>query len=143
MSFKGDLQSYLIDDPGINGVVDNRVFPLFAPTTAQRPYITYTKIASNGIHHLEAVGSASALVSESIAFDIWSESAIVAENISQILREALDGYSGLMNGVTDVRRVFLDSMLDLIENPTDGSQVPEFHQNSVYDFWYNRSVPTF
>jgi len=137
-----DLYAYLAANVGLSALVSTRIYPINAPTSATMPYIIYQRLNNRSMWHLGSTSS-SKLTVESFQFDIFSSTALSCENVSIKLRQALDGYSGLMNGGTNVRRVFLQDVLDSFENPTDATENFIHRIMMTFDFWVIRDVPTY
>lgn len=139
MSFKSDLYDFLNAKVAITNIIGlNNIFPERAPSSAEIPYIVWGRNSSDGVRHMKG---ASGMVMERFTFDCYGKSSPVAETISEAMRNALDGFQGLM-GSTDVRSFILENQVDAIDGDDDGSQQVAFVISMSFDIWYFRSIPT-
>jgi hypothetical protein len=138
MSFKSDLWTWLAANTEIAAAVGSRIYPVFAPTSAARPFIVYSRISSDSIHRM-GTGSlpTNGMMRDVIQFDIYAESEFSANTIKEMLQEQLDGQTIDM-GNTKVRRIFLSNETDGVETPSDGTNDGEYRETMDFTFWYLR-----
>lgn len=134
MSFKSDLWTYLTGQ--LSGSISTRLYPGLGPTSATKPYIIYNLVYGDSVHYQ---GGKTDLAPINIEFYIQGSSAASCEEIGASLRTALDGYRGTM-GSTNIRRCTFSAEGDGIENPNDGTEVPDFSLRQTYNFWVFRSA---
>lgn len=141
MSFKSDLWTYLTQDVGLSALVGDRIYPRFAPSSAVRPFIIYSRIASTSVHHLGTASiQPSGLMRDMVQFDIYGETETSANDVKEALQDVLNGQE-LVMGNTLVRRCFLSNEMDGFEAPTDGTNDSEYRETVEFLFWYFRSSP--
>lgn len=138
MSFKADLFSHLSGLSALTDIVEQRIFPDFAPTTAELPLVTFQLITSRAVHGLAAGNSATPLMMEQFQIDAWGDRAIECDAIKEALHTAMDGFTGLF-GTADVRRVFLENAIDATEPPSDGQNDARYRITMSFSIWYNRT----
>lgn len=108
------LRSYLINHPSVGSLVGTRVYPLTLPQGVVLPAITYQQISGP---REQAYDGPSALAHPRFQLDCWAETYGEAVGLARAVRQALDGYQGLMGGVA-VRDVVIDNELDGYEPET-------------------------
>jgi len=140
MSFKSDLSTYVKAQSDIVAVVSTRSFAGQAPEGTKFPYIVYNIISSEGTQHMLAP---SGQATHTIQFDVWAKSDEDREAGAEAIRNAFDGLRGTMGASTEVRRAILVNQLETEQNPTDGTEIPDYRTVLDVDFIINRSVPTF
>jgi len=141
MTFKADLYTYLNANVALTALVVDRFYPGQAPETVSNyPFVVMSRISSEGSHHMEA---ATKVAIDTYQFDVWAITDESREAVSEAIREALDGFRGIMGASTEIRRIIIKNQLDTIIDARDGSQIPNFRTVLDFDFIYNRSVPTF
>lgn len=142
MSFKADLWSYLTVQPDIVALVGDRIYPRFAPASAVRPFMVYSRIASSSTHHLGtgSIEPTDGLMRDVIQFDIYGETESSANEVKEALQSVLNG-AEFTSGETRVRRCFLSSEMDGFEPPSDGTNDAEYRETIEFIFWYFRSAP--
>jgi len=142
MSFRSDFYEYLKADVGLSALVSEKIYPFFvADNTVARPYLTYVFLYNAPYYHMDSIGSVNESMVDraNIQFDIWGDTSKQAIDVEAALRAALSGFSGLMNGGTNVRRFMKQNELDNIEPPSDGSNEPEYRIIVDYQVWYNNT----
>jgi len=140
MSFKSDLWTWLAANAEIAAVVGSRIYPVFAPTSAARPFIVYSRISSDSIHRMGAVSfPTNGMMRDVVQFDIYAESETSANDIKETLQDVLDGQTIDM-GNTKVRRIFLSNETDGVETPSDGTNDGEYRETMDFTFWYRRAT---
>jgi len=112
-----DLCTYLKDDVTISSYVGTRIYPVRMPQNVVYPAITYQIIGSTRFLTLSGPVS---LVEGRYQIDIWSNGYGETKNIAKGIRDALQGFKGLM-GTTKVQGILQDinSEQDFYEDDTD------------------------
>lgn len=141
MSFKSDLWTYLTQNTDLSAAVGDRIYPGFAPSSAARPFIIYSRISSDSTHHLGTASIApGGLMRDVMQFDIYAETESAANEVKEILQDVLNGQEMVMGG-TQIRRVFLSNETDGMEPPSDGTNDAEYRETMEFVFWYLRPTP--
>ena len=140
MTFATDLYNHLSNKASIVAEVGDRIYPGLGNKDEPTPYITFEKISDPPHNNMLA---ASPIANPTYQFNVWAESNLQREVVSEVLRNALDGLRGVTIGTaTAIRRIFLNSQSEDIEEPTDGSQAPLFRAIMDFEIWYVRGIPT-
>lgn len=93
------LYSYLCDDPGVSGFVDDRIWPHPAPGTPKLPYISWNRIGAVRIYTYDSYADTSAFVRARIQYNTWATTPLEAIDVGEALLLALSGYEGDMAGM--------------------------------------------
>ena len=141
MSFKSDLYAWLTAQSGLTALVGDRIYPRFAPTSAARPFIVWSRISSTSTHRMGADPSFPdrGMMRDVIQFDIYAEAEAGANEVKEALQDTLNGLEIEM-GETKVRRVFLSNEIDGLETPSDGTNDGEYRETMDFTFWYLRAT---
>jgi len=141
MAFRTDLYAFLLLDVPLAALVDDRIFPGFAPTDSPRPYITYERSSQITTHHMATGNSTSIMEKQRFQFDCWAKDEFEVDAVKDALVLLLDGFTGVMNSASDVRRVFLQNVLDNHEEPIEGTQIADHRSTADFEFWYFKTTP--
>jgi len=98
MRIEQGLVSYLTNHAGLSALVSNRIYAFHAPVNVIFPFITYQRISTQ--RYLSQDQPVNDLVTPRFQFDIYSETYKSGLLVSDALREALQGYHGLMGEVS-------------------------------------------
>jgi len=138
MTMETSIHSHLIGVAAILALVSDRIVPGEVDQDTIMPYITFERVTEIGTHHQLAASGISAPVYQ---FDIWAETSASRLEISEALRDSLDGYSGTF-GDQDVRVMRIMDFEGTIEEPSDGSEDVIYRCRIDIKIWRSRSVPT-
>ena len=108
MSIPADLVTYLQADVALDALIDGRVHRQRIPPDPTFPLIVYRRISTPELH-------VSAYVEPRFQFDCWGETDSGADAVAAALRDALEGFHGLM-GSTDVHCMVLNRIDDFDED---------------------------
>ena len=125
---KEDFRDYVLADAGVSALLGTRLFPATAKKTYGTidPYAVYTFVSHQATysHNMATAGavSAGAFRTYVIQVDIFSKSALTAENTGDALRSAVEGKK-FTQGTTVFGAVLVDTEFDNFEDVTraDGS----------------------
>lgn len=106
---RGGLRTYLLADAPVAALVGTRVYPVKLPQGVTAASLVYNEISGQGDHHMEG---ASGLVTARMQIGAWATTADAAHGLFLAVKEAIDGYQGLMGSVY-VQGVFIDSWRDI------------------------------
>jgi len=112
-----DLYAYLKNDAGISGYVAARIYPVKMPQNVEYPAITYQLVST--VRSISQSGRVT-LVEGRYQIDSWGNTYASVKNIAQSVRDALQGFRGIM-GATRVQGIWEDSNSerDFYEDVTD------------------------
>lgn len=109
------LRAFLIADAAIAAAVAEvggtkwRVYPVRLPQATTGASIVYNRISGQGDHHMQGP---SGLARVRMQIDCWAPSHDTSTSLADIVKEAIDGYQGMMGSVF-VQGVFFDGERDL------------------------------
>lgn len=90
------LRAILLNDATVSGLVGTRIFRLELPLNCVFPAISYTRVSDP---YRQFVGA------PRIQISCWGESLPDCLDLENAVMDALEGYSGIVNGVTIERIV--------------------------------------
>lgn len=106
---RAGLFSFLSAADGIGAVVTAggiaRIYPIKMPQGMDKPSLVYTRVSGQSGHHMQGRDG---LVRSRMQIDAWAKTAPAASSLANLVKDALDGYSGDMGSVL-VQGVFMDS----------------------------------
>lgn len=106
------LKAYLGTVAGVTTLVSTRIYPMHLPQVPTLSALTYTRIF--GAKELSHSGP-SGLAQTQFQIDCWASSYSGAKALSEQVRIALDGYSGVMGTSTVCAVEWMDDMDDFDE----------------------------
>ena len=136
---KKALFDFLNADVPITALVGDRIFPIQAPTGADLPRVTITRITNGHEHHLLGAAGLSQAVYQ---IDSWGRNSSEVTSVAEAIRTALDGFIDKLMGAVNVRGAFLESETDSIEPPVDASQDAIFRVSQDWSISHVESIPT-
>ena len=131
--FRTGVFTWLTSQAPVTALVGLRIYPLLAPATAALPYVTYQRIGEAEEAHLTGL---SGLTHAVYQFDVWGQTAFQAETALQALKEAMDMYRGDM-GLVPIRQFSITSIIDGLEQPSDGQSVGIWRHTITADVWFH------
>ncbi len=145
MSMRDAIIDHLSADAAVLAIVTSsagpKIFPQVAPTTANPPYITISKVSSFHSRHLTA---ADGVANPRYQIDSWATTPAATDILFEAVREAMDHFYGTMgqNQHTEtVQGAFLEGEFDGFETPRGANQVDIYRVISEWSFWHTESVP--
>ena len=139
MSFPSDLYAYLISVTALTDLVEDRIYPGKAPEKAVKPYIVHYNTGTETSQHQLGVENS---VNESRVVDVVAADSVTADNVSEQVKEALDGYQLKNMRDTYISSCFLTGENDSSTFGLDGSDDAFFRKILTFTISRNRSVPT-
>jgi hypothetical protein len=103
------LRAFVTANGGVAALAGVRMFPVKLPQGENRDSIVFNEISGIGDHHNEG---ASGLVTVRMQIGCWSQTADGAHVLFLAVKEAIDGYRGLMGDIS-VQGVFIDGWRDI------------------------------
>lgn len=126
------LVKFILDDVGINSAVGGtRVYPTKIPQGVKATCIVYTLVSGQSGHHMEGRDG---LARIRLQIDAWSPSGDTAANLANLIKDRLDGFSGVMgqgDSAVNVQAVFF---LDERESYDDGAQMSRMGRDYAFHF---------
>lgn len=140
MTIETALFSYLSTKPEITALVSTRVYATIAPSSITFPLITF-RILSEAPEH--DTGGAVGLTRVLMQIDVWAYIVSERQNISEAIRNVLDGFVGLMGTEQlDVRNCFLENRTTFEEPDKHGKNLPVHRSSMDFSIWHVESLPT-
>lgn len=103
------LFAFLSADPGVSALVTAdgtvRIFPIKLPQGVKQASVVYTRISGQSEYTMQG---ADALARSRMQIGAWAPTAPEASTLANKVKDAINGYKGLMGDVT-VQGVFMDS----------------------------------
>lgn len=122
------------DDAAIAAIVSNKIYPGIPPKTTKAPFISFREIA---FARAEGLSGPTTLHHPRIQVDCWGSTAEQARQVSEAVRDALDGFRGLMGDVAvNVRRCAYVNANDDPEKPPDGGDLDIHRKRVDFDIWH-------
>lgn len=106
---RAGLRTFLLADGPVAALVGTRIYPVKLPQGIVAASLVYNEISGVGDHNMEG---ASGLVQVRMQVGAWAQSADGAHGLYLAVKEAIDGYRGMMGDVA-VQGVFIDSWRDI------------------------------
>lgn len=125
------LYRRLVTSPLFAAVAGFRVYPMLAPASAPVPFVVYerTGIERNGTLGMNGVVGVPVVT---VSLTIYGVSYAECRELSNICRDALDGWGGTSYG-TEVRRASLDLESDGIAQLEGGELPPVYQVTQSYE----------
>lgn len=133
------LRTYLLANSEVAALIGTRLYLTRIPENGSFPCVTFRR-AGSGRH--QDMRAASGYAEASFDFEIWSDDSEEVEAVCESLRQALQGYRGLMD-TTPVSRVTLEDEQDFFHPPLSGDDVGVHRTLVRYVIGYSESIPTF
>ena len=140
MTIESALFSYLSTKAEVTAEVSTRIYPQPAPQEADYPFITLMVITDNPEHHM---GGAAGLTNVGMQIDIWTETIPERVEISEVIRNVLDGFRGNMGTENlNIRSCFMQNRANFLESDTEGKASPVYRSSMDFSIWHVESLPT-
>lgn len=124
----------------ITSLVGTRVYATIAPSSVTYPHITFKVNSDAPEHHM---AGAAGLTRVLLQVDAWAYVVSERQAISEALRNALDGFKGLMGTEQlDVRSCFLENRNTFEEPDPQGRNLPVHRTSMDFSIWHVESLPT-
>ena len=141
MSLLTDMVSRLTADASVAALVGSRVRVNRSAQGDALPRIVITQVSGDHEHHLTG---ASGFVQGRIQIDCHAVYPYLADNLSEAVRQSLDGFNGLM-GSTPVSTMHLSEERTISTPPNPGGGDAEGVETNQTDYTvgWTVSIPTF
>ena len=137
------LYNHLVNDSNVTNVISTRVYPEIAPQGETMPYVTFSRVNVDHWHHMTAGEGVAGTMMQITG---WAATPLARWNLGETLRESMDVHSSVSFGsgasTTGLRVASLQSEIDMVEPPTDGSEVGSFGVAQTWLLVHDESVPT-
>ena len=111
MAVEEAIQTILAADVAVSALIVARIYPSRLPDGATYPAIVYQRISGPRLHDLSGP---SGYATPRIQLDLWAATYSEAKALAEAVREALDGYQGVV-GAYRIGECLMDGETDLYE----------------------------
>jgi len=87
------LRAFLLADAGIAAIVGTRVYPIKIPQGVKVASIVYFRVSGPGDYSMDGP---SGLARHRLQLDSWAPTADAATALANLVKDRIDGYSGVM-----------------------------------------------
>lgn len=129
------LRSVLVDNTTTCIIVDTRIYPTVAPSTAALPFIAYRR---SGIQRDQAFRNPVGMPRVSVEFVTYGATYNEAREVADAVRSVLDGYGGTVNN-TVVDQVSLENETDDFVTLAGADLPPVYQITQTYDIRWQES----
>lgn len=133
------LHVLLSNDRGLSSVVNTRVYPGRAPQSAPFPFVTYTRLGSD---HMQVLSGSAGFDRALFQIDTWSTSYLIARDLAEKVRRALQGYSGTISA-TVIDSITIQEDRDRYIAPSKADELGIHSASMDFYIWHEEVVPTF
>ena len=137
MSAGAALRTRLLAVSGVTAITST-VLQGYAKTATALPYIVIHAIGGTPHGYMD---NAAAIGEHTLQIDGYAASGTVRDNLSEAIRNAVDGWDGLV-GTVSIRRVILDPPAHTVEGLDSGRETPIFRTRIDARVWFAQAVPT-
>ncbi len=133
MSLKSSLRNRLIADVTLNGLVSNRIFPQFAPSSVVSPYIAFDRDSKEVIENLSNISD---IQKETYGFFVYGDTPLQVENIKNALVTAMSLLNRITFEAIDYLRAFQSAEIDDFIDKGIGDETPIFSETLAFIIWF-------
>lgn len=137
MILEEGLYHHLRNDTEIRSLIGPRLYPGRAPRGQVYPYLTYNRITSERYWSLDE--GPCGLVRGRVQIDTWSDNYDTGRELSELVRLALDGFSGSMLEVT-IQGIFLFNEFESYDKPKSGEEMGIYRCTHDYIVWFEEAL---
>jgi len=113
------VRTILTDDANVAAQISTRMYPARLPQGVTLPAIVYQRVSAMRLNDLSGP---SGFARPRVQLDLWASTYSGVKTLARVVRQALDGYSGVVDGF-GVADAIIDSELDLYEPGVDDYRV--------------------
>jgi len=107
MSLESKLYTLLSGDAAVIGIASTRIYPMIAPQKADKPYVTYQRIASGRVYSMSGYSN---LENPIMQVDCWSSDYDTGKELSEAVIDAMRGSGTFGIGDDNPRESHEDDM---------------------------------
>ena len=137
MSVGAALRTRLLAVSGVTAIT-SIVMQGFVSAGTALPYIVIHAIGGSPHGYF---ANAAAIGEHTYQIDAYAASGTVRDNMAEAIRNAIDGYAGLV-GTVSIRNIILDPQANTIEGLDSGRETPIFRARIDARVWFAQAVPT-
>ena len=129
----------LLNDTAVTDLIGTRLYPRRIPQGVENPCAKYQMISSM---REGALDGGSGIVNAMIQIDIFSDSHLEAETISEKIRERLQGFRGTESSVEILGCTLINSR-ELLSAAVDASDDHDYRVILEFEIQHQETIPTF
>lgn len=130
-----DLQTCLLSQPALAGLVGNRIHPRMSPQGTELPRITYRVVTNQPVH---SQTGRSGLERYRVQIDCWAKTFSEMVKVAKAIKNAIDGTKGTW-GATEFSGIFVENEIDIPERSEHGEGAETFHRAIEFLVWASSS----
>lgn len=130
------LRTLLQGNNNVTAIVGARIYPVAAAQTAQRPYVTYQRIATTRIYTHDGDLHAPDCL---IQYDVWADSYEQVKAAASAIVRVLSGFQGSVDGVA-IDQILLTDDMDLPPGPVSGAELPRHRVALTFKVHWQEAV---
>jgi len=136
------LYAYLSTYAPLQRLIGMRCYPSVAPQEGTFPYLTVQRL---GVVSPYAMSGPSATHETKVQVDCWALSALEAQQVAAVVRQAVDGFPAdldepALDGL-EVDGVFVEHEVDDAEFAKDGSERTFYRTILTLEIWHEFDLP--
>ncbi|WP_211909160.1 tail completion protein gp17 [Tardiphaga alba] len=128
------LRQFLLADIGIAAIVGARVYPLKIPQGINQASIVYTRMGGPGDYHMQGP---SHLARPRIQIDAWALTGDASVALAGLIKDRIDGFSGVMGSGGDAVTVQGVFQVDEREDYDNATKLHRVGRDFI--FWHDES----
>lgn len=136
MSLANAIYSRLSGYSDLSDLVGARIYPQVAPASAASPYIVFQRISTPREHSSRGPAG---LVRPRVQVDCYGATQVDADNVSDAVRHALDGFAGTVGGVRILHSTLVDEA-DEIAASIAGSEAHVYRRRMDFLVWHAETI---
>lgn len=130
------IYALLTGDGTLTALVSTRVTPVLVPQGSAMPAVTYAQVSGIRIH---ATSGPAGLVNSRWQFNCWGVSHASVRAVSDAVRQAIDGYSGTIGGVT-IQAIQTEMEVNIDANPAGINRARRYGKALDFNVWFEEAA---
>jgi hypothetical protein len=127
------LRHALVNNATFSGLAGARVYPLVAPADAVYPFVTWRRVA---VQRLQSLSVPAGTPRTTIDYTIFGATYDQARQVSDAMRDVLDGYAGTVD-TTVVHRANVENETDDFVTLTGAELPPSYAITMTVETWWD------
>ena len=137
MSITQDVRTYLLTQSTVTALVGTRIYYDHLPQRATLPALVVNLITSVSQREVDA---ASGTARARVQVDCYAATYAASASLGELVRKVTEQYTGTM-GSTTVDRAHVETVTELDDGPTDGSDAYRYIRSLDVVLWHNEALP--
>ena len=128
----------LLNDGDVTDNVGTRIYPRVVPQGVANPCVRYQTISS---FRDGALDGGTGMVTATVQVDVFADTHLAAELVSEKIRESLQGFRGTASGV-EVLGCTLTNSREMYTKPVDASDDGDYRVVMDFEVVHQEPIPT-